>query len=128
MSVFKSIKHLFPALLLFWSIFSQMPAESGIYDRIGIISEHGRHGAVPEENIDLFTGNLTLKNLDIHLPGPNGFDLDIWRVYNSKILKDRLLGSMGHPAGTLFLGRLRLVHAHGQAARHQHGNPGYRIP
>ena len=68
-------------------------AESGIYDRIGIISEHGRHGAVPEENIDLFTGNLTSKNLDIHLPGPNGFDLDIWRVYNSKVLKDRLLGS-----------------------------------
>ena len=70
-----------------------MPAESGVYDRIGIITEHGLHGAVPEENIDLFTGNLTLKNLDIHLPGPNGFDLDIWRVYNSKILKDRFPGS-----------------------------------
>jgi len=78
----------------FWSVFSvRLHAESGIYDRIGIISEHGLHGAVPEENIDLFTGNLTLKNLDIHLPGPNGFDLNIWRVYNSKILKDRLLGS-----------------------------------
>jgi len=65
-------------------------AESGIYDRIGIIPEHGFHGAVPEENIDLFTGNLTLRFLDIYLPGPNGLDLKLWRIYNSKILKDRL--------------------------------------
>ena len=35
-----------------------LKAESDIYDRIGIIPEHGLHGAVPEENIDLFTGNL----------------------------------------------------------------------
>ncbi|MCP5050714.1 MAG: hypothetical protein GY940_26360, partial [bacterium] len=64
--------------------------ESGIYDKIGIDVRHGLHGAVPEENIDLFTGNLTLRNLDIHLPGPNGFDLKLWRVYNSKIIADRL--------------------------------------
>ena len=68
-------------------------AESGIYDRIGIIPEHGLYGTVPQENIDLFTGNLTLRFKDIVLPGPNGFDLVIWRVYNSKILKDRLPGS-----------------------------------
>ncbi len=68
-------------------------AKSGIFDRIGIIPEHGLYGTVPEENIDLFTGNLTLKFRDIVLPGPNGFDLIIWRVYNSKILRDRLPGS-----------------------------------
>jgi len=68
-------------------------ADSGIYDRIGIIAEHGLHGAVPEENIDLFTGNLTLRFKDIVLPGPNGFDLVIWRVYNSKILRDRFPGN-----------------------------------
>ncbi|HLP45033.1 MAG TPA: hypothetical protein VK469_03765, partial [Candidatus Kapabacteria bacterium] len=66
---------------------------SGIYDRIGIIPGHGLHGAVPEENIDLFTGNLTLRFQDIRLPGPNGFDTVVWRVYNSKILRDRLPGS-----------------------------------
>jgi len=65
-------------------------AESGVYDRIGIFPEHGFHGAVPEENLDLFTGNLTLRFLDIYLPGPNGLDLKLWRVYNSKILRDRL--------------------------------------
>jgi RHS repeat-associated protein len=87
------LKFLFCLFFIFFSTSFQTSAESGIYDRIGIIAEHGMHGAVPEENIDLFTGNLTLRNLDIHLPGPNGFDLDIWRIYNSKVLKDRLFGS-----------------------------------
>jgi hypothetical protein len=63
-------------------------SESEIFDRIGIIPEHGLHGAT-EENIDLFTGNLTLRFLDICLPDSNGFDLKIWRVYNSKIVKNR---------------------------------------
>ena len=60
-------------------------SESGVYDRIGIISEHGLHGAVPEENIDLFTGNVTLRFLDVYLPGPNGFDLKLWRIYNLRL-------------------------------------------
>jgi YD repeat-containing protein len=66
--------------------------ESGIYDRLGIWPESGYHGAFPEEHPDLFTGGLCLKFLDIWLPGPNGFDLKIWRVYNSKVLRDRLPG------------------------------------
>ncbi|RFT15310.1 MAG: YD repeat protein [Candidatus Saccharicenans subterraneus] len=74
------------------NLFAQY-GSNGIFDRIGIIAEHGFHGAVPEENIDLFTGNLTLKFLDIQLPGPNNFDLVIWRVYNSKILRDRIAGN-----------------------------------
>ncbi len=99
MSKFKTNRRVLFILLmsLFWgsSFILSFPlyGESGIYDRIGIIAEHGMHGAVPEENIDLFTGNLTLRFQDIHLPGPNGFDLTIWRVYNSKIMRDRLPGS-----------------------------------
>lgn len=84
------VKFISVQMILFLTL--SLKAESGIYDRFGIINEHGAHGAVPEENIDLFTGNLTLKNLDIHFPGPNGFDLNIWRVYNSKVLKDRFPG------------------------------------
>jgi YD repeat-containing protein len=80
---------LFVIVFFLFSVSMLFP-ESDIYDRIGIIAEHGLHGAVPEENIDLFTGNLTLRFKDIVLPGPNGFDLVIWRVYNSKILKDRI--------------------------------------
>ncbi len=64
-----------------------LSAESGIYDRIGIFPEHGSQGS-GEESINYFNGNLTLKFLDVHLPGPNGFDLNIWRIYNSKLLED----------------------------------------
>ena len=88
----RNSKIILPVLIIVFGLFNTLPspvlAESGIYDRIGIIPEHGLHGAVPEENIDLFTGNMTLKFLDIHLPGPNGFDLEIWRVYNSKTVSD----------------------------------------
>src|SRR4030067_2934968 len=76
------------------SAFSFIYAQSGVYDRIGIIPEHGYHGAIPEENIDLFSGTLTLRFLDVYLPGPNGFDLKVWRVYNSKVLRDRLSGGL----------------------------------
>ena len=69
--------------------------QNNIYDRNGIITEHGLHGAVPEENIDLFSGNLTLRYLDISLPGPNGLNLNIWRVYNSKLYNDIGIGGGG---------------------------------
>ncbi|MFX1535259.1 MAG: choice-of-anchor D domain-containing protein, partial [Promethearchaeota archaeon] len=93
MRAFKTLKELFAISIFFiLSGCNFLFSESGIYDRIGIIPEHGSHGAVPEENIDLFTGNLTLRFLDIYLPGPNGFDLKIWRVYNSKIVRDRFPG------------------------------------
>jgi hypothetical protein len=39
--------------------------------------------------VDLFTGNLTLRYRDIFIPGPNGLNIEVWRVYNSKVLYDR---------------------------------------
>ncbi|MCJ7487743.1 MAG: hypothetical protein MUQ25_16485, partial [Candidatus Aminicenantes bacterium] len=42
--------------------------QSGVYDRVGIIAAHGSHGSLPEENIDLFTGNVTLRYCDVYLP------------------------------------------------------------
>ncbi len=68
-------------------------AQSGIFDRTGVIPGHGSSSSVPEESVDLFTGNVTLRYLDYSLPGPNGLDVKIWRVYNSKILKDRQSGN-----------------------------------
>jgi hypothetical protein len=74
--------------IIFLSILqTTLSAESGIYDRIGIFPENGSQG-VGEESINYFNGNLTLKFLDIHLPGANGFDLNIWRIYNSKLAED----------------------------------------
>ena len=53
----------------------EYPYKPNLFDRIGLNTEHGLHGAVPEENVDLFTGNVTLRYLDIFLPGPNGLKL-----------------------------------------------------
>jgi len=80
-------------VLLLSSLVPALSAQSGIYDRVGVIPGHGSFGSLPEENIDLFTGNVTLRYRDIYLPGPNGLDVEVWRVYNSKILKDRQSGN-----------------------------------
>jgi hypothetical protein len=62
--------------------------QSGIFDRTGIIPGHGSFSSLPEESVDLFTGNLTLAYRDIYLPGSDGLNIEVWRVYNSKILQD----------------------------------------
>ena len=80
-------------VLLVWNGSALLYAQSGIYDRTGVIPGHGSSGTLPEENIDLFTGNVTLRYRDVYLPGPNGLDVEVWRVYNSKILKDRQSGN-----------------------------------
>jgi RHS repeat-associated protein len=89
--------HRLPVILFFVLCLSSIGGflfgQSGIYDRVGIIPGHGSHGSLSEENIDLFTGNVTLRYRDIYLPGPNGLDVEVWRVYNSKILKDRQSGN-----------------------------------
>lgn len=63
-------------------------AQSGVFDRVGGVAIHGTYSLVPEETVDLFTGNLMLSYRDIFLPGPEGLSLEIWRVYNSKVLGD----------------------------------------
>jgi RHS repeat-associated protein len=68
---------------------SHLYGQSGIFDRTGIMPGHGSYSSLPEESVDLFTGNVTLRYLDYRLPGPNGLDVEIWRVYNSKILQDQ---------------------------------------
>jgi hypothetical protein len=75
-------------ILLILSFGLGLYGQSGIYDRTGVIPGHGSHGSLPEENIDLFTGNVTLRFRDVYLPGPNGLDVEVWRIYNSKILTD----------------------------------------
>lgn len=47
--------------------------------------EHDFGGTLPEEYIDLFSGAVTLRYVDISLPGTNGLDLSIVRWYNSKV-------------------------------------------
>ena len=65
-------------------------AQSGIFDRTGIVPGHGSYSSLPEESVDLFTGNLTLAYRDIFLPVSESLSIEVWRVYNSKILMDKL--------------------------------------
>lgn len=86
---------LLPAALLLALVCTGTPrlmAQNGIYDRVCNIPGPGTVGSLPEENIDLFTGNISLKYRDVYLSGPNGRSVEIWWVYNSKILKDRESG------------------------------------
>jgi hypothetical protein len=66
--------------------------QSGIFDRTGHIPGHSAYSSLPEESVDLFTGNLTLSSRDIFIPGANGLNIEVWRVYNSKVLFDRPIG------------------------------------
>jgi len=75
-------------MLLIWTGSAFLQSQSGLYDRTGFIPSHGSHGTLPEESVDLFTGNVILRYRDVYLPGPNGLDVVVWRVYNSKIFKD----------------------------------------
>jgi len=89
----KPLKSLISVLLLIiiCTGANRLLAQSGIFDRTGVIPGHGLYSSLPEESVDLFTGNLTLAYRDIFLPGSDGLNIEIWRVYNSKILQDRLM-------------------------------------
>lgn len=71
----------------------RLQAQSGIYNRIGVVLGHGALGSLPEEDIDLFMGNVALRCRDIYLPGPNRLDVEVCRVSGSKILEDCLSGN-----------------------------------
>jgi len=86
---------LIPLVILVWTGSAHLQGQSGLFDRTGIIPSHGSHGTLPEESVDLFTGNVTLRYRDVYLPGPNGLDVEVWRIYNSKILKDWQTGQPG---------------------------------
>ncbi len=55
-----------------------------IYDAAGIDSFRETFSSMPNEDIDPFTGGLTLTHIDARLPGNGGLDLVIQRVFNSK--------------------------------------------
>jgi len=57
------------------------------FDQEGFKSNQNNQFGIGEESINLFNGNLTLSYIDLQLPGYNGNDLIVQRVYNSKIKK-----------------------------------------
>jgi RHS repeat-associated protein len=55
-----------------------------IYDAAGFDPHRQTLSSMPDENIDPFTGGLTLNHVDMRLPGNGGLDLVIQRTFNSK--------------------------------------------
>lgn len=79
----KSLVFLF-FLIGFSSAYSILYAEDAFYDSAGFNPNHGAFSMVPYENIDTFTGGVTLTTIDAKLPGNGGLDLVIQRTFNSK--------------------------------------------
>lgn len=82
------------------AISAEIPDASEIYKGEGIDPERIVYSSTPSENIDPFTGSLTLVNTDLQLPGNGGLDLIInrvlvanksrWKVGFGKILRNQL--------------------------------------
>lgn len=79
-------------IFLSFFLIPSLSAQSGVFDGTGVIGGRASYSTLPYERVDLFNGNLTLQFLDIFLPGPNGLNVAVWRVYNSKIYKDSQTG------------------------------------
>ena len=97
------------AVLACFISLGSLRGQSGIFDRTGIIPGRGSYSSLPEESVDLFSGNLTLGYRDIFLPGRNGLNIEVWRVYNSKILQDKLASQQNptvqaYPKSTVGIG------------------------
>lgn len=75
------------------------------YDALGFEANRETFSQAPSEDIDPFTGGLTLSHTDISLPGNGELDLNIQRVYNSKIFRDfDISGSTPIPPSSVGLG------------------------
>ena len=63
----KNLKALLLILFIFlvWTGSTLLQAQSGIFDRTGVVPGHGSFGSLSEENIDLFTGNVSLRYRDV---------------------------------------------------------------
>ena len=70
---------------------------SSIYDQKGVNVPRGFAAEAPNEAIDPFSGNLVLYHTDLRLPGVAGLDLNLQRVYNSKIHRNYAARATGDP-------------------------------
>ncbi|MBN2383867.1 choice-of-anchor J domain-containing protein, partial [bacterium] len=57
------------------------------FDQEGFKSNQNTQFGIGEESINLFNGNLILSYVDLRIPGNDGNDLVLQRVYNSKVRK-----------------------------------------
>ncbi|MFN7971298.1 MAG: hypothetical protein U0166_02960 [Acidobacteriota bacterium] len=83
------VRFLVPAFLLGASIAAVAQDYNDVMDKFNRNSvmndQKAYFSSAPEEVVDPYTGTLSLVFKDVVLPGRNGFDLTLYRVYNSKI-------------------------------------------
>lgn len=70
---------------------------TSVYDQQGVDVPRGFAAEAPNEAIDPFSGNLVLYHNDLRLPGVAGVDLNLQRVYNSKIHRNYAARATGDP-------------------------------
>ncbi len=90
------------------------------------------------EHVDPFSGNLSVVQTDIHLPGNGGLDLNITRAYNSAIWGRRDLTTPGFiqmyeasPLGigwSMHMGILRNPRGNGSSSNWMPNNPVFELP
>ncbi len=90
------------------------------------------------ENVDPFSGILTLSHTDLHLPGNGGLDVNIMRTYNSMIWGRRDVGNPGliavnerSPVGigwSMHMGIVRNPYGTGSSNRYLPDNPVVEMP
>lgn len=73
------------SVVLVSAIFSSAHSNAGPFDKIVSepIETFGYKGV---EAVDPRSGSLTIRHVDIHIPGPNGLDMEISRTYNTSTL------------------------------------------
>ncbi|MGD2108892.1 MAG: DUF6531 domain-containing protein, partial [Phycisphaerae bacterium] len=70
---------------------------TSVYDQRGFRTPRGFSVEALHEAVDPFSGNLLLTHTDLDLPGVGGLDLNIQRVYNSKIHRNYAVRATGDP-------------------------------
>ncbi len=70
---------------------------TSVYDQQGVNVPRGFAAEAPNEAIDPFSGNLVLYHTDLRLPGVAGLDVNLQRVYNSKIHRNYAARASGDP-------------------------------
>lgn len=88
-----------------WFVFMSLCVVVALtFNSIPLIADSGENagsytGGIGD-NINLFTGGLTLPQTDLYLPGRGGLDLTLTRVYNSEIFNRQDVDSVTNPFDT----------------------------
>jgi YD repeat-containing protein len=73
------------ALLVAITSSASVASAQTVFDQNGFGAGRGTYSALPYEHVDPLSGNLIVVTTDLSLPGNNGLDVTVQRVYNSAV-------------------------------------------